>query len=736
MTIRFYLRRLSFLVVTLQFLPNLSLAQSTSRSAALGDSGRSAKSRSRQTIVSATEIPDDCRQNYEDGLRSIHTLIERPEGLQDPSEYGPLLDGMSRESADSPLCNFFWSMGSLDGAHVFQQQIIWEWYLELHDLPRRVADPRAKALWSDYFSTRFAHAGIAPEPVMAVLENADQFEHHLNQFIDAQKAIADSEGRAVPWGRFVFLGKDLPVHSLYQFQFDELGADIRLLRDEQSNLVLASGSWQNAAVSHYNRAYQIADAYLHWEPGLFFGKDSFFNGAFWRGIGWDKSPSIREEMEDAAFRGMVQIRNSLRRMRLSADPVLALEGAMVKKQRAVLESELAAYNRTERALWAAPLIPLGIYGGGVLLAHSGLFTALPTATASFSYVGVGSTLTSTFAVAQNMAAATSLLAITGYAGLGTYAALSDWYQSDENTPYNFSRALDRIVHAGVNSFPLAAIAPVQFGAAVLGGKQLWMGGRWLLSQGVKLGGAATQAGVRGSLQQLGQLAWKLPGQVVRLPGQFVQQVLMAWWRQPKLLAIHYATDLAISGVFDIGYRQVFLDGEDKFIYVGKDGKRHINRQALYSVAGTVIVSPLAKPIIMIKSFSGRWLAFRSLNITTSVLMQLAISGAIDTRRLTFDQAYASTISTGLGEIDRAIKLAPLVQNLPAHKQFALLLIIKALVMKPIENPIKIYLQDRYVRGEIQPLQAFRELVRDSLQFDLDGFSDDEIEQALQAAGRD
>lgn len=707
---------IAFTIASLAFFPLTSFADSTPA----------------RTIVSRTEIPVECQADYQVGLHAIHELIERPAGLRDPAEYGPQLDAQAGERSDSELCRFFWSMGALDGMQVYQQQIIWEWFLELNEFPGHAEDPRAKALWRDFYQDRFAHAGIDPTPVMEVAANWNSLAERLDEFTNQQKRLADTEQRAVPWGRFVFLGKDLPVHSLYRYQFTAGGAgQVELVFDDHNNPVLKVGSWQDAAIDHYNRAYQIADGYMHWEPGLFYGQDSFFHGAFWRAIGWDKSPSLREQMEESAFRGMTQIRSSLRRMRLSERVVLSLEGAMVKKQRAVLENEIAAYNRTERALWAAPLIPLGMYGGGILLAHSGWFTAIPASTASFSYVG--GSVSSTFAVAQNVAAATSLLAISGYSGLGAYAAVKDWYESDDKSPYKISRAFDRIVHAGVNSFPLAAIAPVQVGAAVLGGKQLWMGGRWLLAQGVELGQVAAQAGVRGSLHQLGRLAWKLPGQTIRLPGKFVKQVIMAWWRQPKLLAIHYATDIAITGVFDVGYRQVFLDGEDKFIYVGSDGKRHVNQQAVYSIIGTVVVSPLAKPIILIESFAGRWMAFRSLSLVSGVAMQLAVSGSVDTRRLTFDQAYASTISTGLGELDRAIKLSSLVQSQPAHRQFALLLLIKALVMKPIENPIKIYLQDRYIRGEIRPVDEFRRMVLDSLKFDLEGFSDDEIEAALQTS---
>ena len=174
--------------------------------------------------------------------------------------------------------------------------------------------------------------------------------------------------------------------------------------------------------------------------------------------------------------------------------------------------------------------------------------------------------------------------IGGYVGIGGYNAWQARQDAKEHgLPFSLTDAADMVVFAGLESFQLAAIAPVAVGGLMYGGQQGWIAGRTLLTNAIQSGRMMAQAGLRQTAATLGQYVLRLPGQAVKLPGFLVREWVKAWWKNPKLLFTHYGADVLITVGYECGYRQVSRNGERKCWYTDQDGSLHINDHFLYKL---------------------------------------------------------------------------------------------------------------------------------------------------------
>jgi hypothetical protein len=183
-------------------------------------------------------------------------------------------------------------------------------------------------------------------------------------------------------------------------------------------------------------------------------------------------------------------------------------------------------------------------------------------------------------------------------------------------------------------------------------------------------------------------------------------------------------------IFDCGYRQVNLEGKDVCVWKDEKGS-HFNSQFLYSLNSTVIVGGISKPVTLIPSFGLRWVTYRGVTLLSGVLSQLIVSGAIDSRRLTFDQVYGAGPSSVKGELERYVRMSDWVQSRSVAEQTALIIALRALVLSPIESPIKIYFLDRFIKGKLKPVQDLKNLIKEVAYLSIDDFDDSQVEQALE-----
>jgi hypothetical protein len=514
----------------------------------------------------------------------------------------------------------------------------------------------------------------------------------------------------------------MPVFTLYDYDFDSTG---KIKLDANQQEIITEGSYPKIAKSNFERAVSVAKEYLDWRPSLFFGEDSLWRGSWWRYFGSSYEKSLREVKEKGYHALFLKHISFARKMRFSLKEYSAIYKLMLQKERAVLERELNTYEKMHKYRWAPVLIPVGMYLGSALLVKSTFFLALPAEMASFTFVG------GSLGLAANASAAVSLLTLTTYSTAGARAAYLDYKsRKAEGLPFNTSDTLDYIVGATYQAFPLTAIMPVIVGGSIYSAHEAFVAAKSLLSSVITTGQTVQTLGAQGSIQAAKSYLIQLPGKLVSLPQFIAQKWLESWYKNPKILLSNYAADIVMTLVYDCGYRQVSLEGQDVCFWRDEKGA-HINSQFLYSLTSTVIVGGISKPVTLIPSFGLRWVTYRGVTLLSGVISQLIVSGHLDSKRLVFDQIYGAGPSSAKGELERYIRMSDWVQNRSATEQTVLLIALRALVLSPIESPIKIYFQDRFVKGQIKPIDELKTLFKEVVYLSVDDFDDSSIERALE-----
>jgi hypothetical protein len=220
----------------------------------------------------------------------------------------------------------------------------------------------------------------------------------------------------------------------------------------------------------------------------------------------------------------------------------------------------------------------------------------------------------------------------------------------------------------------------------------------------------------------------------KLPIKIVQMWAQSWWKN-KFLFVNFAADSSVTIIFEVVSRQFLMEGNSKFIIDTPDGSWKFNENSLYTITNSLIINAMAQPIIGMKSFIGRFLAYRALGMAAGPIASFAVSGHVDLKRLAFDTVYDSTFSSAFGEFERYVALSSFVKNLPKERQFALLLVFK-MGMKFGKTPLRNLILDAYMHYEHPPIQMLKDLFLELTQISIQDFSDVEIKEVFKTLQTD
>ncbi len=681
----------------------------------------STSSSASETLYSKIPIPTPCESDYQKGNQFLAELINQGFDLGNRNETVSRLDKALSNYAEDNECRFYFSVGMFDTQGLMQQLATLEYFLELRSSESTRTQNNIKGI-NNLYQSRFKKLGLASDFITTLSENNKLKDNAIEKITTSLNAVAEQKNEAVFLGRFIFLGHSFQPMTLYDYVFDSNGF---IKKGDDNQELLVEGSYPKIAKANFEKSIQLAKDYLEWKPSLFFGEDSLWRGSWWRYFGSPYEKSLREVKNDGFFDLFLRHISFARKLRVDLKEYLKIYQLMLDKDKAVLNREIGVYEKMYKYRWAPVLVPVGMYAGGALLVKSTWFLALPAETASFTFVG------GSLATAANASAAISLLTISTYSGLGARAAYLDYKsRKAQNLPFSVADTFDYIVGAAYQSFPLAAVMPVIVGSSVYSAHEALVAAKSLLSATMSAGKTIQTLGVQGSLQATKSYLIQLPGKLVALPQFLAQKWLESWYKNPKVLISNYGADILMTLIFDCGYRQMSLEGKDACVWTDEKGS-HVNSQFLYSISSTVIVGGISKPVMLIPSFGLRWVTYRGVTLLSGVISQLLVSGAIDSRRLLFDQFYGAGPSSVKGEFERYIRMSDWVQSKSVTQQTLLLIALRALVLSPIESPIKIYFLDRFVKGQLKPVQELKALMKDVVYLSIDDFDDSVVEQALE-----
>jgi hypothetical protein len=676
----------------------------------------------KETLYSKILIPTECESDYQRGNQVLAQWVNQGFDLGNRNETISKLDSAMAEYPANHPCRFYFSVGMFEAQALMQQMTTLEYFLEIKYSQEEIANQKLKSV-KQLYRTRFQKLGMESDLVESINTDSDLRERALQNLTQRLNSVAEEKNEAVFFGRFVFVGRPFSrLMTLYDYTFDSEG---NFKTDSLNQPVLEEGSYSKIAKTNFSQALNVAKEYLQWKPSLFFGEDSLWRGAWWRYFGspYEKSfQEIKQEGYDKLFLSHITF---AKKLRIDTRDYHKIYQLMVDKEKATLNRELNTYEKIYKYRWAPVLVPVGMYAGSAMLVKSSWFLALPAETTSFSFVGGG------LASAANASAAMSLLTLSSYSVMGAKAAYTD-YQTRrvEGLPFHVTDALDYIVGATYESFPLSAIIPVLVGSSVYSAHESLLAAKSLLSATMSAGQTIQTLGLNGTIQATKSYLIQTPGRLIALPQFLAQKWLESWYKNPKLLLSSYGADILMTLIFDCGYRQVNLEGKDVCVWKDEKGS-HFNSQFLYSLNSTVIVGGISKPVTLIPSFGLRWVTYRGVTLLSGVLSQLIVSGAIDSRCLTFDQVYGAGPSSVKGELERYVRMSDWVQSRSVAEQTALIIALRALVLSPIESPIKIYFLDRFIKGKLKPVQDLKNLIKEVAYLSIDDFDDSQVEQALE-----
>lgn len=646
------------------------------------------------TVFSHETILESCVDDYRDGVDRASELLR---------DAAPSLDGLNDDASaiESEECRYFFSIGAFDAVHLFQQQVMVEYLLERRvSGAARVSGPRwasIRGLYENRLRLAFAEEGT-----LARLEEP-AFERVTEEMIARLRVIAAESGKPVPMGRFLIApAAHIPVMTAFEYGFESDGS----IADHSGSTRVGRGTFQKAAESLARRVEDTAKRYVAWNPALFFGEDSWWYGSLWRAFD-QSATSKRAEIQDGFDREMRNHLRFARQMGIDPRPITDLYRMMMNRERAMLERETETYRRTMVALCAAPLIPVGMYVGATGLATVG-FKSLVAGTGSFAYVG------GSLGYAANASAMMSLASIAGFTGVSAFGTIRDVIAHPGEV--SAADAMDRIVGASLMSFPMAAALPAVVGQSAATVKTAYVSGKALIASGGDL-----LTTVRG-------LGWRAgAGEAARLPMRFARWWGTSWWSN-KILIVQQLADFTVGVGLEIGTREIMGGDQAFFLSDGKGGTR-INPDAMLNIAQVTVLSIVGRPLVTIHNPAGRYLAFGTFGIASSLVTQLAIKGSIDWERVAFEQAYGSTIGTVQSEVSQMVANSSFMSQRGALTQFFLITLWRTAVRAPLTQA-KQYLLKRYIGDDESLPDDVVAMVREATRVDLSAFDDAEIEESI------
>lgn len=642
------------------------------------------------TIYSKEAVPASCIDAYRSGVDTAMELLKKEGGKLE--ELDTQLNKQSSEE-----CRYFFSLGAFDSIQLAQQTVVLEYMLELkvmRDSPNFEQKSAASSAYMNALRRHFQerlHLLFADDVDLTTLDDP-RFRPAADDFAKKLSAIAREQQKIVNFGRFIVTQEpSLPVFTAFEFELNEQG---RIEKKADGQVGVRQGTYFKALQSIGSQMEQTVQNYLKWKPGLFYGNDSAWTGVFWRTLGVDKSPSLREVKQDGFDQDMRTYMNAARLLQADMKPFEELYKIMLKRERELLEREAETYRRTTYGLYAAPLIPIGMAIGAAGLASVG-FKALVGAS-SFTYAGAS------LASAANASALLSLTAIVGLSGYSGYQSIRAARQNGD--AISTVEVFDSIVAGGVLSFPMAAALPAVVGQTAAGVKSLVLSVKSLIVSGGQLSVAL-------KTMTWGQIGRELP----QLPLRFGRWWVTAWW-QKKVMIVQSLSDSLLAVGMEIGTRQM-MGGDSAFFLRGKDGKTYINSQAKVTLANSILIPTLGRPLMTIENFAGRYLAMRSFGMCMSMASQLAFNGKVDPRRIAFDEVWQATFGIAQSEATRSMFFSGWMDKRSPASQFMLNTLWKISIRTPY-SALRNHLLDRYVKNRKEPLDDLVKMVREQTAVEL------------------
>jgi hypothetical protein len=655
-------------------------------------------------LLAADQLSDyaepNCEASFSSGEKAFQEAV-----LQNisPLKFSHFLDQKVKAHSN---CEVAFSLGAYQAKSLLSQNILMEWMLEIDRLNYDLTQIEDSGI-KKHYQMRFDAAFMNGDEMQATLNDLPLVKKSVTNFLNFLKQKSIETRKPIPFGRFIYTAYK-GLMTLYNYNKNKMG---QIQYDEKNNPLLVEGNYIKLSKFVWGTTLKNAQEFIDWKPAIFFGADSFWYGSFWREEG---DQSLREVKEDGYFATFSQMYQIAKDLQLDLSEFMRVRTIMWQKSMAYLDRDIQAYSRTQIGVLAAPFIPLAMVVGAAGLATVGV-TTTAAGTASFTLAS------SSLVYGSNISAVLAFGGIAYGAGLGVYNLINQY--RDAGLPLKIANIFDEVIGGAVAAFPLSAFLPAVVGGLASGGKVLFLSGQTLIS-GMMTGLQTVRGlGATGTLRLLPKLPFKI-----------IQMWAQGWWKN-KFLFVNFGVDSGVTIIFEIVSRQYLMEGKSKFIIDTPDGSWKINENSLYTITNSLIVNAMAQPIIGIKSFIGRFLAYRALGLAAGPIASFAVSGHVDLKRLAFDTAYDSTFSSAFGEFERYVALSSFVQKLPKDRQFALLLVFK-MGMKFGKTPIRNMILDAYMHYEHPPIQMLKDLFVELTQISIQDFSDLEIKEAFKTLQTD
>ena len=662
------------------------------------------------TAYSHDEIESACEDAYTAGNEVFATSITED---QSASERRDLLSAESERTAEE--CRYAFAMGAFDAQYAFLQKIILEFGLELHAARSFDSSEALTVVLLDEFHARLQQAGMEDQVSDEYLLGAEFRSIVIPKFIAAMKKLALREGAAVPFGRFLFVQAPyIDLLTLYEYQRHP--ESFAMQKDAAGSPLVGSGSYQRATRALGERTIRLVNEYVNWQPSTYFGEDSWWHGSFWRYFN-PEEPSVRQVKEEGFFKIMHMLVGEARQLNVKLAPYLKLQKLMLAKQKAYLKRDLNVYEKTQYALAAAPLIPVGMALGAAGLSYAGL-SSLPAGASSFSLAGAG------FWSAANTSALVSASVLGAFTGVGAYQGIKN--EVAHSGPFRFAQFLDTVLGTTIQSFPLAAIAPALAGGGGAAAKYLVVTVPALISNSFHLVKTARALGFSGSVKAV-------PG----LTANALRWWARTWWQHRRVLGFNFLGNVITGFGFEVYSREFVLGGEHQLFPRDAAGNIEFtnlagyNRQALITMGTGVVGGILFQPALQMKTIMARTVYSQFLAIASVSLATLAFEGQVNGKRVTFNLMYANMYARWRWEALRPVYLSKFVTAHGGARQTAITVLLNVM-LGLLESPVRNYLLDEYMHHGITPLAIFRATALEHLKIDISDFSDAEIEAGWQA----
>lgn len=706
------------------------------------------------SLYSKIKFDESCRPTYDAGYSIFQEVLKGELSKLD-------LDLLKKKKQEEypAECQFSFILGYMDAQNLFNQRLMGEYVLELMDLhdeeTKKIINHERLVAVKEHFSDRILATYQDPIMLDQVQPENDQLFHMAYVFKQKMASIAQKFEQAIPFGRFLFVsgGSTEPL-TIFQYLLNEEG---KIATNKKGEVVTTvEGSYQERANKLWDMAVEVAEEYVAWEPAVFVGEDSFLYGAFWKGdMGffdslsqgykevwgsitgkkvekpYEEQKSIREIKEEGYLERMRLVIRAAERINLKTKSFYQLYTHMLKKQKAYLERDINLLTVAQVGTALSPLVPLGMALGSMGLTGT-LATTTTVEGTAITVMPLGMSTTALLGSASSFKLVGGSLAIVANVSAGlalspmVYYAYRGWSSYQENLEdsgkdFSFSAAMDHIIGATVTSIPIALTLPPLVSSVVFTGKSLYLGLEWVVKGG---------AGAFSTMGEVGVMNY-----LKKVPGNIMRGWLKAWSDKP-ILKIKCLADITGGIAAEVITRQYAANAgwtkkEEAMWYYDDDGKFNLNKQGVFTIAATISMNILLKPIWAIKSLGGRFMVERFASITAGMVLSVMINSAlegkaeVDWSRLGFDQIYYSTVGNINREIERAFTFSSFLQNKSAFTQLALSILFKQ-VLRFTQTPLRNALMSAYIEGDDEAIQSLKDFLSTDFNVDMEEISHEEI----------